>query len=173
MTFDEDGSPNTWTADWQQHQSVEEFYGSVGYPEDPFLENQFALHVKMTKLFNPSGRLPLSESLIYAMQKADEFRTSNYEEDQYLYFRLLETGKAPTICQPPVLWSDDHHSNVIRYLLNLPIILGQQSDTVLLRLLQRALIDAEAKSVGGITEDDIERAIEIEFEIFTSSYVCC
>ena len=108
------------------------------------------------------------------MQKADEFRsTSNYEEDQSLYCRLLETGKAPETCPSPVFWSDDHHSNVIRCLLNLPIILGQQSDTVLLRLLQRALIDAEAKSVGGITEDDIERAIEIEFEIFTSSYVCC
>jgi hypothetical protein len=73
-------------------------YGSVDYLEDPFLENQFALHLKMTKLFNPSGRLPLSESLIYAMQKADEFRTSSYEEDQYLYCSLLATGKAPKIC---------------------------------------------------------------------------
>jgi hypothetical protein len=173
VTFDEDGSPNTWSADWEQNQRVEDFYGSVGYPEDPLLENQFALHVKMTKLFNPSGRLPLSESLIYAMQKADEFRTSNYEEDQSLYCRLLETGKAPETFPSPVLWSDDHHSNVIRCLLNLPIIRGQQSDTVLLRLLQRALIDAEEKSVGGITEDDIERAVNIEFEIFMSSYVCC
>jgi hypothetical protein len=43
---------------------------------------------------------------------------------------------------------------------------------VLLKLLQRALIDAEEKSVGGITEDDIERAINIEFEIFMSSYMC-
>jgi hypothetical protein len=172
VTFDEDGSPNTWSADWEQNRSVEEFYGSVDYPEDPFLENQYTLHLKMTKLFNPSGRLPLSESLIFAMQKADEFRTSNYEEDQYLYFRLLETGKAPKICPAPVLWSDEHHSNVIRCLLNLPVILGQQSDTSLLRLLQRALIDAEQKSSGGITEADIESAIHIEHEIFTLSCVC-
>lgn len=128
--------------------------------------------MKMSKLFNPSGCLPLSDSLQHAMHKADEFRTSNYEEDKSLYFRLLETGKAPKNLPSPVLWSDAHHSNVIRCLLNLPVVLGQQSDTVLLRLLQRALMDAEEKSVGGITEEDIERAIEIELEILTSSYVC-
>jgi hypothetical protein len=172
VTVDKDGDLTPWSADWHQHQAVEEFYGSVE-PADPILENQFALYMKMRKIFNPSGCVPLSDRLQQAMQKADEFRTRNYEEEKVIFLRDISRGRSPEACSPPALWSDDHHSNVIRCLLNLPVILGQQSDTMLLRLLQRALIDAEQKSTGGITEEDIDRAIDIEFEIFTSSCVCC
>jgi pterin-4a-carbinolamine dehydratase len=40
----------------------------------------------------------------------------------------------------------------------------------MLHKLKRALIDAEQKAIGGITEEDIKIATEIEFEM-ASSYV--
>ena len=148
---------------------------------NPFLEGQFALYLKMCKVFNPTGFLPLPECLQKALETADDFRTRHYEGECRIFQSDVKYGICHPTSQPPTVWSDEHHSNVVRCLLKQSIdgtpdvirrILEQsvvQSDSMLHKL-KRVLIDAEQKAIGGITEEDIKIATEIEFEM-ASSYV--
>ncbi len=160
--------PLNWITDLKLHQSVQEYYKSLKIYDDKFQDGQLALYAKMCELFNPSGFLPIPKCLQHALEKADEFRTRNYYEECRIFWNDVKSGRCLPNYKPPTVWSDDHHSNIVRCIFK-QYAYGHPN--VMLFRLQRALIDAEQKAIGGITEEDVNIALEIELEI-TSCSIC-
>jgi hypothetical protein len=59
VIFDEEDDPITWADDWEMVNYVDEAYGCISPPLDPFIIRQDELHLQMVELFNPFGYIPL------------------------------------------------------------------------------------------------------------------
>ncbi len=161
VTFDELGEPTSWRADWEMANSVDEFYGYVSPPLDPFGVREAELHLRMTKLFNPFGCYPKPLNLETALRVAESMRSKQYMEATELYIYDVEGGRRLSTSTPPSEWNEAYHVSVVECLLE-----ELETDARLIsREIGRDVSDAQPLRLGGLTDAEIESAIAIEREL--------
>jgi hypothetical protein len=109
------------------------------------------------------GDLPIPDALQDVLHTALELRRCDYMKAAKIYADKVQCGAAQRVVLPTP-WSDDHHFQVVNWLLQGNGRNGlscQYQQTVQ----RRALLDAYEISIGGISEADITLATSIESEL--------
>ncbi len=164
MTFGNDlDDAYCWSADYETAEAVDDFYGP-GPSYDDFRSTEDILMHKMELIFN-YGEYPVPDALGRVLTTALKLRRSAYTKSLKMHMQNVCDGKCDRHRSLlPQVWTDNHHFNVVKWLLQVSNDEEQNSQYM---KIQRELSDEEAIANGDISEADIALATMIESEL------CC